>query len=345
MFNNVNGLGIHRNHYTIGWNDLKIKTLRHLYNMMHNNVDIILLQETHHNPTYALPANFVPLGKSFPKNFYYCSDENTSDGIICMAKQEISFLDESTQIIPGRLDYMRLKHNDYDNLVHVYNVYNYTSNYIDQSITLLERLDLHITLGEYNLDDTILIVGDININMSVNPAHPPSRPLARLYRLLEKFNLVDVLQELNHDNPTWRGEGLRNTSHSRLDVVFSNKPRHYNDVCMYSNPLSDHLIIVLSKEKIVKTKSIQYHKNIFSHASFTDIATEKISNFLQMHSADVTLLELRVLDDPSLYDHLEGGVVQLLNPLLNIVKSAYIDSRNLLKSSHYLAENKYQKCF
>jgi hypothetical protein len=130
-----------------------------------------------------------------------------------------------------------------------------------------------------------------------------------------------------------------------LDVVFSNKPRHYNDVCMYSNPLSDHLIIVLSKEKIVKTKSIQYHKNIFSHASFTDIATEKISNFLQLHSADVTLLELRVLDDPSLYDHLEGGVVQLLNPLLDIVKSAYVDSRNLLKSSHYIAENKYQKCF
>jgi len=115
---------------------------------------------------------------------------------------------------------------------------------------------------------------------------------------------------------------------------------------MYSNPLSDHLIIALSKEKnAIKTKSIQYHKNILSHASFTEIATEKISIYLQTHSSDVTLLELRVLDDPFLYDHLEGGVVHLLNPLLDIVKSAYIDSRTLLKSSHYLAEKKYQNLF
>jgi len=262
------------------------------------------------------------------------------------SKIPISFLDGSSQIIPGRLDYKRLKHNDSDNIVHVYNVYNYTSNYTDQSITLLDRLDLHITLGEYSAKDTILIVGDININMSVDPAHPPSRPLARLYNLLEKFNLVDVLQELNHVNPTWRGEGLRCASHSRLDVVFSNKPRIYNDACMYSNPLSDHLIIALSKEKnSIKTKSIQYHKNILSHASFTEIATEKISTFLQMHSSDVTLLELRALDDPSLYSHLEGGVVHLLNPLLEIVKNAYIDSCTLLKSSHYLAEKKYQNLF
>jgi len=345
MFNNVTSLGINRDHYLTGWNDLKVKTLRHLYNMMHNNTDIILLQETHHNPTYELPTNFFPLGKAFPKKFYSSSNENAADGVICLAKQEISFLDESSHIIPGRLDYMRLKHNDYDNLVHVYNVYNYTSNYIDQSINLLDRLDLHITLGEYGTEDTILIVGDININLSVNPAHLPSRPLARLYNLLEKFNLVDVLQELHHVNPTWRGEGLRNASHSRLDAVFSNKPRLYNDVNMYSNPFSDHLIIVLSKEKTLKTKSIQYHKNIFSHASFTEIATEKLSTYLQTHSSDVTLLELRVLDDPLLYDHLEGGVVQLLNPLLDIVKNAYIDSRTLLKSSYYLAEKKYQNLF
>jgi len=345
MFNNVTSLGINRDQYLTGWNDLKVKTPRHLYNMMHNNTDIILLQETHHNPTYELPTNFFPLGKAFPKKFYSSSNENAADGIICFAKQDIAFLDESSHIIPGRLDYMRLKHNDYDNLVHVYNVYNYTSNYIDQSINLLDRLDLHITLGEYGIEDTILIVGDININLSVNPAHSPSRPLSRLYNLLEKFNLVDVLQELNHVNPTWRGEGLRNTSHSRLDAVFSNKPRYYNDVNMYSNPFSDHLIIVLSKEKTLKTKSIQYHKNIFSHASFTEIATEKISTYLQSHSSDVTLLELRVLDDPLLYDHLEGGVVQLLNPLLDIVKNAYIDSRTLLKSSYYLAEKKYQNLF
>ncbi len=345
MFNNVTGLGIHRNRYNTGWNDLKIKTLRHLYNMMHNNTDIILLQETHHNPTYVLPANFTPMGKSFPINFHSCSDDNVSDGIICMAKQDISFLNESTQIIPGRLDYMRLKHKDYDNIVHVYNVYNYTSNNVNQSITLLDRLDLHITLGEYSADDTILIVGDININLSVSPALSPSRPLARLYELLEKFNLVDVLQELNHDSSTWRGEGLRNVSHSRLDAVFSNKPRIFNDVCMYSNPHSDHLIIALSKEKPSKTKSIQYHKNIFNQASFTEIATDKISTFLQLHSSDVTLTELRALDDPTLYGHLEGGVVHLLNPLLDTVKCAYIDSRILMKSSHYLAESKYQKCF
>jgi len=173
LSHNINGLGISFNKYfSIVYNSDKIQSVKNIINMHKQSIDVILLQETCHSSRYILPNNFTPFGATYPSKFYSTSGDNKSDGIICFAKSQIQILDGSVSLERGRLDYIQLKHNDFPNTVHVYHVYNYSSN-ITNSNTLLQRLNLHLTLSEYSNSDLVFIVGDLNINTNSSPFAPP----------------------------------------------------------------------------------------------------------------------------------------------------------------------------
>ncbi len=174
--------------------------------MQKKAIDVILLQETCHSSRYILPNKFTPFGEAYPSKFYSTSGENKSDGIICFVKSQIKILDGSVTLERGRLDYIQLKHEDFPNTVHLYHIYNYTSN-INNSNMLLHRLNLHLTLSEYSRSDLVYVIGDLNVNMNSSPFTPPSPGEVLLDRIVSSFHLVDVMREAGEVGPTWRGRG------------------------------------------------------------------------------------------------------------------------------------------
>lgn len=211
---NVAGLSIQYNKFlkatcnTEKFSSIK-KTIKHASGE-HN--DLVFLQETHHNSRYVLSNSFIPLGKTYPSKFYSSSD-NIADGLLCFARTGIKILDGSVSLIPGRLDYIQFKHEDYSNTVHVYHVYNYTSANANLAASLLHRLELHLTLNENIQADLVYIVGDLNINLNSAPSLQLPRGYPLLRRILDNFHFVDVLLEAGEDGPTWRGGGSERAVH------------------------------------------------------------------------------------------------------------------------------------
>ncbi len=316
--------------------------------MQKKAVDVILLQETCQSSRYILPNKFAPFGEAYPSKFYSTSGENKSDGIICFVKTQIKILDGSVTLDRGRLDYIQLKHDDFSNTVHLYHIYNYTSN-ANNSNMLLHRLNLHLTLSEYSRSDLVYVIGDLNINMSSSPFTPLSPGGILLDRIISSFHLVDVLGEAGEDGPTWRGRGGRATSSSRLDLILANQSELYNSHHLFSNPQSDHLVLVVLNQKLSQqdSNSVKYHPHILKNQHFIDLAVQKITAMLNTIVPDNNghYLSIEGRDAPARYGGLEGGVTSLLNPLISIMREAHSETHKNSKKSHLQFESKYQKQF
>jgi hypothetical protein len=195
---------------------------------------------------------------------------------------------------------------------------------------LLNQLNLHLTLSEYSSSDLVYVVGDLNINTNSSAFAPPPPGAALLDRIMSDFHLVDVLHEAGKDGPTWRGRGGRASSSSRIDLILSNHSGLYNSHHLYSNPQSDHLMLVVHNQFDTQKdlNSVRYHPHILKCSQFTEIVTQKIIMFLnsQVSDNDGHFLDLTGLDVPARYEGLEGGVASLLNPLITIMREAHAET-------------------
>ena len=202
--------------------------------------EIICLQELNCNSdilnryaSYSLPGK---------KSLFSCSDTNSHESIGIYYSNEIKLL-SFVELKKGRL--LKAIFEKSDQTFTVYCVYNYTLAYVASNFELLQMLSQDLLLDE-NSSPT-LVLGDFNINLNKE-----TRPSFFLKNFISEHGLTDVTSLFSSPHPTWRGDGNRVASESRLDLILT-KNFELTDLrfALLPVPTSDHSILVLEKRTFI----------------------------------------------------------------------------------------------
>ena len=323
-----------------------------------NNCDIIVLQETHTSPTLNINRIQNLFGKSF-KLILHSATQHISDGILVYCAKNIKIIKHGI-LTPGRVSYIQMKNDEFSNTnnVFLYNIYNFTTP-TGKQIETINSVSDHINGLVRESVDRIIFCGDMNVDLS-----RPSRPNGAedsLRRLLEVHHLTDVGQALNNLENTWRGDGRRASSTSRLDAIYASGSGWWNKFRfkLFSNCNSDHLIILLSKNND-NYSSVppppRWQNSILFNRDFKSENEVEIKKFLiesnisysnassQMQS-ELINRKLSFFDLPCQYVHLPHKSASLLQPIINITKTNHDRFLKNRQSCNGVMEKRYQKAF
>ena len=245
------------------FNSTKFLTIKQLSLL---NTEIIALQELNcdlkvlkRSATYSLPSKKV---------LFSCSQVNKYESMALYYDQSFNLI-SFHEIVKGRLLKVTLEKSG--QIFHVYNVYNYTSSHLASSFELLQLLSNDILRNDTSVPT--LVLGDFNVNISKE-----TRSSIYLQNLISDLDLIDTAAWFSSPLPTWKGDGNRISSESRLDLIltknFDLSNLRFN---LIPAPTSDHVIIQLENNAykppplltctIISTKhflTIPIFENLFS---------------------------------------------------------------------------------
>ena len=324
---NVQGIALSRNSRQHTYNSEKFTTLKN-YNVC--SADIIALQELHMTKHSLIKyASYSLPGK---KAFFSSSDKNV-ESIAIYINEKFSIIDV-TEIIPGRILKITFIHPISNNRVSIYNVYNYPCSKSKDSTDLL--ITLEKDLSRSNLPT--LLLGDFNIDV-----YKLSKLSEFFSKFIENNNLTDLGKLFVNEANTWRGDGKRAFSQSRLDYIFAKNffiPSHQKFHVLVV-PTSDHAMISLEVRKSPNNNSSPHKfshikEHLLSDPSFNENFTQKLllllknnflfhslkdhklrEDFLNIDESKPDKLAFWILDDPDCYD--SENFMALFNDILKLV--------------------------
>ena len=320
-----------------------------LKNLSFVNHHVIALQEINSNIKNLkfFASNSLPNKKSY----FSVSNENTHASLAIYFNKEFEVL-QANELIPGRLCKLLFRYNDL--IFYFYNVYNFTSAYSQESIDLIQMLshDLHV-----NALYPTYIVGDFNVNMNQT-----NRLAMYLGNLINDHELIDVGDYFNELNPTWRGNGHRNRSISRIDFIFTKNLSHTDDFFeTISVPQSDHKILSLDQSKQSMDSLVHPFSKIKEHLlqnpdfretflSKLILTLKKYFCFNQLENAELQTQFLNIqhideknlsfLDQPGYYD--SDLIITMFHEVFLIIAECTHSTHKKIKSRKNKLFNKFR---
>ena len=329
---NCRGISINKNSTSCTNNSAKIL---HLRDLKLQDASIILLQE--------LQTNVSILRKkmrfSVPKHLGVFSGGVVGrDGVAIFYKNEIvEMVGAQYELNPGRLVRYLFNHRNSNSMFLVYNIYNYTTSEAGEAVKLLNLLEKDI-LSPENRNFPALIAGDFNIDM----LHT-NKLSNLLIEVIHKCEFTDEGSRLLASDITWRGDGSRSKSTSRLDYIFTRNFKSqtlWNDLSLYPS-ISDHMILymfmkpsnlhkntphflehcreeLLSSPKVKEEIFKKILKLLYSYVNI-DLLYYPRQVFDNISDCHIENRVINLLDDPVIYD--EKLLASLFNKIFLIISN------------------------
>ena len=320
---NTQSLNLHKKSLNSSFNSEKFLTLKK-YHV--SKCNIIALQElqTKKNifkkfATYSLPN----------KNVIFSSSDNPYESLALYYDSNIKLI-EYEEILPGRL--LKALFSFEDQFFYVYNVYNFTVSNVNESIALLSILQDDI---DFIQPFPTFILGDFNIDLD-----KISRSSKSFHDLIRHHDLIDLASQFNQLSPTWRGDGKRAISSSRIDYIFIKNYFPQNQCFnILPVPTSDHSILAMEEDIHCKLNSHPFahiKEHILSDSKFKETFLSKLililkskfdflnlptpsskEFFLNIDGKHIDSHVLRFLDDPDYYG--QKVVIQLFHEIFLLI--------------------------
>ena len=346
---NTQSISIHRKSFHTQFNSEKFLTLKKYHVDKH---DIICLQELQVKEAdfkkfciNSLPDKKVIFSTS-------ASSKSSHSSMAIYFNKNINLI-SSNDIFPGRLLKAKFNFSGTDFLV--YNIYSFTSMYTQDALDLLDLLEQDLMYISPSIP--IFLCGDFNCDIN-----KVTRISIKLSQIISDFQLLNMSEHFNDYSPTWRGDGARAKSFSKIDYILT---RNYNinNQRYLSIPVatSDHSLIVL--ENVVNFKKSEPHKfehikeNLLEKPLFREkflsglIAilkkyflyknlhtNEELENFMKINERHINMYHIKFLDDPDFYEISE--LIFVFDEIFTLLAD---ETNSLFKKIKSAKNKKFQK--
>ena len=348
---NVQSISISKKSIVSSFNSPKFLTLKHL---SLSKIELIALQEL--NCNINVLKNRAKFSLPNKKVLFSCSEINNFESLALYYDSEFKLVD-FTELRKGRL--LKVLLEKAGQSFAVYTIYNYTSAQLNSSYELLNILSNDILTINNNIP--ILVLGDFNINLSKD-----TRASFFLKNLMSDLDLIDTADWFSSPLPTWKGDGNRVSSESRLDLILTkNFDLSLFQFNLLPTATSDHAIVLLekkfSKPKISPHMYSHINESLLDNPSFRELFFSNLilllKKFFLFHNASqlekdffLKIDENRIhkddfefLDNPEFFT--SDDIIDLFHEIFLFLANQTHQLHKKIKSQKNKQFNRFKKAF